>query len=73
MRLREIGEDTTLAPREQRPVTLQLPSLPDGIEALRLSVVWERWTPGSDVARAAGMSDDDLWLTVHSTTRSLGR
>ncbi len=73
VRLRELGEDTTLAPRARRDVALQLSPLPQGARQLRLSVVWELWTPGSEVARAAGMSDDDLRQTVHESTRRLDR
>ncbi|HYV48976.1 MAG TPA: hypothetical protein VFA20_29150 [Myxococcaceae bacterium] len=47
------GQDTTLAPREER--TIPLPA-----HTSRVSVRFLKWTPGDETAKAAGLSDPML-------------
>ena len=59
-RLRELGEDTTLPPRDRRELALSLDDLPDGTTEVRLSVDFWLWDPEHEAAIAAELSPADL-------------
>ncbi|HZN94585.1 MAG TPA: hypothetical protein VFB81_17845, partial [Myxococcales bacterium] len=55
------GQDSTLRPREERTVELSAP-VPAGAGArlARLTVRFRSWPPEDEIARAAGLSRDQL-------------
>ncbi len=59
-RLRELGPDTTLMPREHRPVQLHLPSIPADTVQLRIAVDFHLWDAADAVAQQAGFSPEQL-------------
>jgi mono/diheme cytochrome c family protein len=60
------GSDTSLLPRERRPLTLSLPgALPASTVSVRLVVRFILWSPEDAVAQAAGMTAEDLVMTLH--------
>ncbi|HEY8206786.1 MAG TPA: hypothetical protein VIG99_04845 [Myxococcaceae bacterium] len=59
------GQDSTLTPREVRRVELSAPA-PAGTRLARLSVWFQRWTPGDETAREAGLSDPSLMHELFS-------
>ena len=60
VKLREIGEDTTLAPRARRELSLSLDALPEDATEVRLSVDYWLWDPEHEAAIEAGLSAEEL-------------
>ncbi|MCH9681723.1 MAG: hypothetical protein K0V04_09845 [Deltaproteobacteria bacterium] len=59
-RLRELGPDTTLAPRERKPVALALPMVPADAARIEVAVDFHLWHADDAVATDAGMSAAQL-------------
>ncbi|MGB0591093.1 MAG: hypothetical protein ACPGU1_15565 [Myxococcota bacterium] len=60
------GSDTSLLPRERRPMTLEISGpLPRQTVQVRAVVRWILWEPEHAVAKAAGMTEDDLVMTLY--------
>ena len=60
------GEDTSLAPRERRDVSLALAApLPDGAVSARLAVRFVLWDADDPIARAAKLPPETLVHTLH--------
>ncbi len=70
-RLRELGPDTTLAPRERRPITLEIPQAPPATAAFTVAVDFHLWHADSEVAIAAGLAGPDLVHRIAARTSAL--
>ncbi len=61
----EVGDDTTLKPRERRQLALEVQA-PPGARRARLRVIYVVWDAGDALVAQAGLSSEDLVLEIHS-------
>ncbi len=72
VKLRELGEDTTLHVAERRAVELSLDSLPTETASVRIVVEFWLWDPEHPSAREAGLSAEELVHRVAEQTVAVG-